>query len=136
MTEQHAVSLDSATYTQITLLARAWGTSQGEAVSRLVDHFQQAPTAPPPSAAATSASDKDVLVHALYGGKKIMGRFDPVSRSLTITDGPGAGHYKTPSGAAAAVLQAVNPSVNPNRNGWSFWVVDETGGLLQSLRHQ
>lgn len=136
MTEQNSVLLDDATHAQVALLARAWGISEGKAVSRLVNHFQQAPTAPSTVPDAAAVPDQAVPVHALYSGRRIAGYYTPATRGLSITDGPGAGHYKTPSGAAAAVLQALNPGVNPNRNGWGFWVVNETGEFLQSLRHR
>ncbi|MEW2620775.1 hypothetical protein [Streptomyces sp. NPDC048106] len=124
------VSVDDATFAQIMLLARAWEVPPGEAVRRLIEHFQQ----PAPAVRAGSGGEGDVAVHALYGGERIEGAYDPASGALTITGGPAAGHYRTPSGAASAVLQAVNPHVKPNRNGWSFWTVTETGKLLQTLR--
>jgi hypothetical protein len=53
---------------------------------------------------------------------------------VSIPSGPGRGEYDTPSGAAVGVVKALNPHVNPNRNGWSFWTVTATGNLLQSIR--
>ncbi len=56
------------------------------------------------------------------------------SRTVTIPSGPGSGEYETPSGAAAAVVRALDPHADPDRNGWSFWTVTATGRLLQSIR--
>ncbi|MFG3095581.1 hypothetical protein [Streptomyces sp. NPDC048202] len=126
-----SISVDDATFAQILLLARAWDVSPGEAVRKLIEHFQR----PVPTTRAESGDESGVSVHALYGGIRVEGVYDPSTQTLTVTDGPGAGHYRSPSGAASAVLQAVNPLVKPNRNGWSFWTVTETGKLLQTLRH-
>jgi hypothetical protein len=77
---------------------------------------------------------RGVEVHAVYEGRRTDAFYDPLSRTVTIPSGPGRGEYDTPSGAAVAVVHALNPHVNPNRNGWSFWIVTTTGQLLQSIR--
>jgi hypothetical protein len=77
---------------------------------------------------------RGVEVHAVYEGRRTDAFYDPLSRTVTIPSGPGRGEYDTPSGAAVAVVHALNPHVNPNRNGWSFWIVTATGQLLQSIR--
>lgn len=127
-----SLSVDDATHAQICLLARAWEISPGEAVRRLVEHFQR----PSPGTEAETPADGQVTVHVIYEGVRVPGRYDPVTQALTITEGPAAGSYRTPSGAASAVLQALKPQVKPNRNGWGFWTVDETGELLQTLRRR
>ncbi|MER8031014.1 hypothetical protein ABTZ78_18880 [Streptomyces bauhiniae] len=124
------ISVDDATFAQVLLLARAWDVSPGEAVRKLIEHFQR----PAPTTRAEPGDEGGIPVHALYGGLRVEGKYDPVTQALTVTEGPGAGHYRSPSGAASAVLQAVNPQVKPNRNGWSFWTVTENGKLLQTLR--
>ncbi|CAL9474975.1 hypothetical protein [Streptomyces sp. enrichment culture] len=126
------IAVDDATFDQITLLARAWEVSPGDAVRRLIEHFQRPGAAAP---AAAGGGGQRVAVHALYGGVRIEGEYDPATRTLTVTEGPAIGHYRSPSGAASAVLQALNPKVKPNRNGWSFWTITENGRLLQTLRH-
>ncbi|MFD7431213.1 hypothetical protein ACFV6Z_29805 [Streptomyces sp. NPDC059818] len=131
MPPQYDVPLDPTTHAKLAVLANAWGTSPAQAVGRLIEHFWAAPTA---AAAAAPAGGNSVAVHALYEGQRVNGLFDPASRSLTIAEGPGAGHHKSPSGAASAVLHALKPAIQTNRNGWSFWIVDATGEVLQSLR--
>lgn len=79
-------------------------------------------------------TERGVEIHAEYQDRRIDAYYDPVSRAVTIPSGPGRGTYETPSGAAVAVVQSLNAGVNPNRNGWSFWTVTATGGLLQSIR--
>ena len=115
---------------RVALLARAWGITEGKAVERLLDEFQrgEAPRDPAPGPGRVS-------VHAVYGGMRIEGRFDPASGGLDISSGPLAGTaYRSPSGAAIAVVSQQNRSVSPNRNGWSFWIVTESGERLQTLR--
>jgi len=115
---------------RVALLARAWGVTKGEAVERLLDEFQGGAEAACPVATAGG-----VPVHAVYGSTRVEGLFDPASNGLQITTGPLAGKaYRTPSGAAIAVVSLHNRAVNPNRNGWSFWLVSETGERLQTLR--
>lgn len=57
---------------------------------------------------------------------------------VEIVDGPLMGtSFKTPTGAARAVVRHYNASVNDNRNGWGFWQIDNGGGprvWLQSIR--
>lgn len=153
----NSIPVDDTTHAQVTLLARAWNVTPGQAIARLVEFFQR-PVPPAPEGGAAggagddsgggadggggggagggSAGGERVRVHAIYGGVRIAGLYDPVTRALTVTDGPASGAYRTPSGAASAVLQALKPEVNPNRNGWSFWTVDSSGALLQSLRRR
>ncbi|MGW4695274.1 hypothetical protein ACWEO1_23170 [Kitasatospora cineracea] len=128
-----SVPLDDSTYARVRLLARAWGVNEGEAIRRLVEYFEDdsedAPAAPAPAVGGSRP------VHVVYEGNRVEGLYDPATKSLEITTGPAAGWYKSPSGAAAAVLQAYNPKVAPNRNGWSFFILTESDELLQTIRH-
>jgi hypothetical protein len=118
---------------QVTLLARAWKTSASDALRRLLVEFRGAEEVP----VSTKSSTEQVAVHAIYGGTRTDGLYDPVTQSLTITTGPLADRtFSKPSGAAVALVQAHRPDVNPNRNGWSFWVVSRTGERLQAIRHE
>jgi len=124
------IPVSPATEERIALLARAWRVSAGEAVQRLLDEFQRGQPAAKPVAASGHVS-----VHAVYGGTRVEGRFDTTSQGLEITSGPLAGTaYRSPSGAAIAVVSLHNRSVNPNRNGWTFWIVSQSGERLKTLR--
>lgn len=79
-------------------------------------------------------TEHGVEIHAIYDGRQVSGYYDPSSRTVTIPSGPGRGEYESPSGAAVALVRALNPHVSPQRNGWSFWIVTATGQLLQSIR--
>ncbi|AIV37726.1 hypothetical protein [Streptomyces sp. CCM_MD2014] len=123
------MEITETTHNQVALLALAWGVSESEAVQRLVEHFQRSST--------PKKSDQRGMidVYALYEGVRIEGLYDPATESVTVTNGPAQGRYKSPSGAAAAVLRAQNPKVSASRNGWSFWIIAETGSRLQTIRH-
>lgn len=118
---------------EVALLAGAWQVSEGEAVGRLVDHFRATTIQPDRNTAAIP--EQAIAVHATYQGQRVEGLFFPATKRLEVTSGQRAGRtYKSPSGAARAVITAINPHVTPNRDGWTFWIVAETGKLLQTLR--
>lgn len=117
---------------RIKLLQRAWNSSTATVINRLLDAFMREQPQVPEDEPADSG---EIRVHASYEGVWIDGLFEPISERLLITNGDLAGRrFKSPSGAAAAVVRLLNPAVHPNRNGWTFWTVTETGHLLKSLR--
>lgn len=121
------------TASEIGLLARAWGVTEGEVVDRLLDEFRSGRALVPD----LPSDDNSVAVHAVYRGMRVEGMYSPASSALTITKGPEADRkFRTPSAAAIAVVSALNPSVNPNRNGWSFWTITSTGKRLQAIRDE
>lgn len=125
------VDLHQRDYRRLALLGRAWNLDVSGAVTRLLDEFE----AGAPSAGTPPTFDDQVSVHAVYADQRVDGLFDRRTKRLRITSGPLADRtYRTPSGAAVAVVGLHNRSVNPNRNGWSFWLINETGELLQTLR--
>lgn len=77
-----------------------------------------------------------VAVYADYEGHRVHARYIEPAR-VEIIDGPLAGQsFKTPTGAARAVIRHFNPDINDNRNGWTFWQIDEPGVRrpLQAIR--
>ena len=118
---------------QVSLLARAWNASASDALRRLLAEFRGMGE---PSASPVLAAEQEA-VHAIYRGTRTDGLYDRVSQSLTITTGPLTGRsFSKPSGASVALVQVYSPDVNPNRNGWSFWVVSKTGKRLQTIRYE
>jgi hypothetical protein len=129
-----SINLTSTTFDRLDLLARAWSASHDDVIVRLIRDFQNA-DANPPQLVAVPDNPATIRVHALYQGERIDGVFHPRSGRLEITSSALAGRsFKSPSGAAIAVVQNLNPTVNPNRNGWSFWIIDENGQTLQTRR--
>ena len=73
----------------------------------------------------------------MYAGARMEATFDPRTRVVAITGGPLSGcSFTSPSGARAAVVRLLNPSVSPIGNGWHFWVITDTGARLHTLRHR
>jgi len=124
------IDVTLTTYNKVQLAAQVAGITHGAVVDRLVDQAGVgSPTAP--------ASDPDtaVLIYAIYRRKRVDAIFDPATKRVEITSGPLAGQaYGKPSPAAAAVVAALNPSVHPNRDGWTFWRLARTGDELKTLR--
>lgn len=129
-----AITVREGVRQEVVLLARAWSTSEGDAVARLVEHFR---TCGSDSQRADSTTDNEqtVPIHAVYNGSRIDAAFDPATEAVKIVQGQLAGRtFKSPSGAAVALVQEMNPRVNPNRNGWSFWTISSSGETLQTIR--
>jgi hypothetical protein len=80
---------------------------------------------------------KGLAIYADYEGHRTRALYFAPAR-VQIADGPLKGEsFRTPTGAARAVVRHYNPSVNDNRNGWGFWQIDNGGGpraWLQSIR--
>lgn len=128
------IELDDHTYRSLEFAARMANTTAGEVVARLV---AQASLPNPHQSPATSGGSPDVTaVYADYDGHRTHGTYDRTTTRIDITSGPLAGRsFKTPTGAARAVVAYYKPGVNPNRNGWSFWILDDgSGRSLQSIR--
>ncbi|MGW4321110.1 hypothetical protein ACWEMW_18240 [Streptomyces sp. NPDC004684] len=123
-----AIELDEHTHGKVVFAARVMGCTPSDVVRRLVESWS--------TAEEVDRETDGVRVHAVYRGARIEGLFDTATRTLTITGGPGAGQtFPSPSAAAMAVIQAVNPDRStPNANGWSFWRVTRSGQELKSLR--
>ncbi|MCF3962874.1 hypothetical protein [Streptomyces fuscigenes] len=131
------IEVDEQTYRSIEFAARMSNATASEVVARLV----RAASAPPSVSAATSEGGAvpapKIGVYVDYEGHRTHGSYDPETKRIDITSGPLAGQsFKTPTGAARAVVIHYKPEVNPNRNGWSFWVRDDgSGEVLQTIRH-
>jgi hypothetical protein len=128
------IEVDDHTDRVIEFAARMANITKGEVVARLVEQAS-VPAVAPPTAEASGASDV-INVHADYTGHRTQGTYDPVTTRIDITSGPLAGRsFKTPTGAARAVVAQYNPEVSPSRNGWTFWILsDGSGRLLQHIR--
>jgi hypothetical protein len=56
-------------------------------------------------------ADDGIEIHAVYEGQRIDGRYDPTTKAVTILSSPAHGKYKSPSGAAVALVMALNPGI-------------------------
>ena len=121
------VSRDS--YERIQLLARAWEMDASAAIDRLLAEFQRG--TPPKTPAVTGR----VSIFANYRGTRTEAMFDPVTEHVLITTGVLAGRdFPSPSGAAVGLVKRMNPEIRPERNGWNFWMLTESGRPLYSIR--
>src|SRR5262249_39946769 len=130
--------VDDQTYRSLALAARIGGCTAGDVVARLVAETSML-TLPAPAALEGkqhSETVDGVAAYADYEGDRTQGRYDLKTSRIDITAGPLRGQsFKTPTGAARAVVAHYKPSVSPQRNGWSFWVLDDgSGRFLQNIR--
>ncbi len=92
---------------------------------------------PEPPEPEPAKKSRTVSVRAFYEGVWTEGVFEIDSQRLSITSGELEGQmFKSPSGAAMEVVRLLNPTVHPNRNGWTFWTTADSGQLLESLRQR
>jgi hypothetical protein len=123
------IEVDEAAKRTVSFAARMAGVTEGEIVRRLIAANALEEEGDP--------RQEGVLIYADYEGNRTRARYFPPAR-VEITDGPLKGRsFRSPTGAARAVVRHYNPTVNDNRNGWSFWQIDNGGGprvWLRSIR--
>jgi hypothetical protein len=124
------IEVDETVKRIVAFAARMADVTEGEIVRRLVAASSLEANEPVPGREA-------VPIYADYEGHRTRALYFPPSR-VEIVDGPlKSRSFKTPTGAARAMVRHYNPSVNDNRNGWGFWQIDNGGGprvWLQSIR--
>lgn len=124
-----SIEVDDETKRAVVFAARMSGVSEAEIVRRLVTA-----TGTPRDNPATDSGG--IRIYADYAGHRTRAIYSAPSR-VEIIDGPLKGtSYKTPTGAARAVVRLYNSNVNDNRNGWGFWLLDQEGPRtwLQAVR--
>lgn len=128
------IEVDEQTYRSLEFAARISNTTAGEVVARLV--AAASVPEPVPVTGTNSETPKGVAVYADYDGHRTHASYDRDTTRVDVTSGPLAGRsFKTPTGAARAVVAHYKPGISPNRNGWSFWTLDDgSGRLLRALR--
>lgn len=131
MWRMEAIQVDSMTFRDLSLIAKAAGLTHSQAVAFLIEQFRRTSGSMDP----TQAPSRGVPVHATYQGQRIEGMFDAETGGLTVTSAPLQGKwFRSPSGAAKAVVASLKPGVTPNRSGYDFWFVTSTGKTLASIR--
>ena len=123
------IEVDEGVKRTVSFAARMADVAEGEIVRRLIAASSLEPRDEP--------SQNNVPIYADYEGHRTRALYFAPAR-VEIVDGPLKGKsFGTPTGAARAVVRHYNPSVNDNRNGWSFWQIDNGGAprdWLQSIR--
>lgn len=125
------IEINQPEYDALDLTASITGMTHAQVVARLIQQTRL-PAAPPSS----TRPDTVVPIYADYDGYRTKATYDRVTRRIDIIDGPLARRsFKSPSSAARAVVSHYKPSVNPHRNGWGFWLLDDgSGDTLQKIR--
>lgn len=122
------IEVDEDTKRTVSFAARMAHLTEGAIIRRLIATSAWSDDEPPQAAA------EGVAIYADYEGHRVHARYFGPSR-VEIVSGPLAGQsFKTPTGAARAVIRQFNPDVNDNRNGWNFWQIDEESGERRSLQ--
>jgi len=125
-----SIEVDDASKQTVSFAAQMADVSEAEIIRRMIRTSALTREDPRP------AGD-GVAIYADYEGHRVRARYFEPAR-VEIVDGPLAGQsFKTPTGAARAVVRHYNPSINDNRNGWAFWQIENTAGTrvwLQSIR--
>jgi hypothetical protein len=123
------IEVDDSSKRTLSFAARMANVTEGEIVRRLIADSSLAAEEPNPGL-------KGVPIYADYEGHRTRALYFAPAR-VEIVDGPLKGKsFKTPTGAARAVVRHYNPRVHDNRNGWGFWQLDNGGPRvwLQSIR--
>lgn len=125
------IEVDEDTKRAVALAARMANLSESAIIRRLIA-TNTGPEGKPPE-----PTDRGVAIFADYEGHRVRARYLQPAR-VEIVDGPLEGRsFKTPTGAARAVVRHYNPDINDNRNGWNFWQIENESGIrrpLQSIR--
>ena len=131
-----SIEIDDDTDRYLSFAAEIAGLSKGQIVAKLVTDARSRVRSPLPER-GDRGEPQAVRVYADYAGHRTYASFVPGPGRVEITSGPLAGQvFKTPSQAARAIVGHYKPEVSPHRNGWSFFVFEETGAPLQILRHR
>jgi hypothetical protein len=128
-----AIPVDAATAMAVRFAARLYGLTPSQVVTRAVHALGDATPEKLPEAEALWAP---VPVYGDYDGTRVEGEYLPATRRLAVRSEPLPGEsFKSPSGAARAVVSALNPArAAPTTNGWLWWRVVATNEPLRVYR--
>jgi hypothetical protein len=112
--------------------ANALGISEGQVVARWLGMSMDV-------GGATRAEAEPwtpLRLYAQYRGVSLDATYLPATRRVRVISGPAAGRwFKSPSGAARACVEAINPDRKAIQgNGWRFWRLSDTGERLEVVR--
>jgi hypothetical protein len=126
-----AYEISSVNYQKLALAAKGAGVSVDEMLDHILGVWLALDEAP---AARRSTDGGQIPVYAIYKSRRVEALFDPRTEVVTGTTAPIEGQeFSSPSGAARAVVEALNPEVNSNRSGPRFWRITATGRELATV---
>lgn len=128
------IEVDENTARALELAARVSKSTPGGVVAMLVR--EAAPKVESSTESTPPAAQLAVL--ADYEGHRTRGMLTVETGRLEISSGPLSGQsFKTPTGAAKAVIAHAHPGISPNRNGWEFWMLDDGSARpIKAIRGQ
>lgn len=126
------IELDEQTAALVRFAARMAGLTDSEVVARAVRSYAGQPAELPPRRDPW----QPIALYGEYEGTRVEATYVPATRRVTVTSEPIAGEeFRSPSGAARAVIAALNPARTASQsNGWRFWHIAETHQRLEVLR--
>jgi hypothetical protein len=126
-----AHEINASNYTKLALAAKGAGVSVDEMLERILNVWLSEDE----GVKGPRDMDSDqIAVYAVYRRTRVEAQFDPRTEGMTGTTAPIEGkQFSSPSGAARAVVEALNPDVNSNRSGPRFWRVTATGKELGTI---
>lgn len=129
------LEIDEQTHGILRFAARVFGVTEAEVVSRLLAQYASETEGAPAPRPERDPWDP-VPVYGEYDGRRVDGLYLPATKRLTVSGDPLPGsRFKSPSGAARAVVSALNPGRSAAQtNGWRFWRLAETDERLEVLR--
>lgn len=121
------IEVDDDTKRYVAFAAQMAGVTEAEIVRRMVK-------AASPAIGEDAPGSAGVSIYADYEGHRTRALYFAPAR-VEITDGPLSGKsFKSPTGAARAIVRYYNPDVNDSRNGWNFFQIDNGDGSRVWLR--
>jgi hypothetical protein len=124
-------TVSEANYTKLALAAKGAGVTVDEMLERILDVWLSLGEG---AAGPRDMEGEQIAVYAIYQRTRVEALYDPRTEGVTGTTAPIEGRqFSSPSGAARAVVEALNPQVNSNRSGPRFWRVATTGKELASI---
>jgi hypothetical protein len=126
-----SAQISDENYTKLALAAKGAGVTVDEILERILDLWLSLDE----GAVGQRDMDSDqIAVYAIYQRTRVEALYDPRTEGITGTTTPIEGkQFSSSSGAARAVVEALNPQVNSNRSGPRFWRVAATGKELASI---
>jgi hypothetical protein len=126
------IELDDRTAELVRFAARLFGVSESEVVARAVREFAASrdETVKPPNPFAP------IAIYGEYEGRRFDAEFLPATGRVTVLTEPLEGQrFRSPSGAARAVVALLNPGRSATQtNGWRFWRLAESDARLEVVR--
>ena len=134
------IRVSDRAFEELAVLGRRWKTaSASETVEELLDRVSADSTDKGPEAPSQIPlrPTEDVQIYSLYRNTWVPAVYHRPSGHVVVgLDELADQVFRSPSGAAKAVVKLLTPEVDPNRNGWSFWLIEGTSEPLNSLRQK